>query len=75
MMATPVAPPHNSALTHNTGNTGQIAANTPPKLEANTLNMTGRFKPCLSAYLPEGKARNTWVSANSASNTPTVAAL
>ncbi|HQV90334.1 MAG TPA: arginase family protein [Phycicoccus sp.] len=64
-----------SAARHSTGNTGNSNASAAPALATATAQPTGRFRPWRSAKRPAGRARNTWVSANSASSTPTAAAL
>ena len=40
-----------------------------------TASRTGSLRPCRSAKRPAGNARNTCISANSASSTPTATAL
>ena len=50
-------------------------ASAAPQKAMATLQRIGRWSPCRSANRPAGSARNTWVSANSASSTPTAAAL
>ena len=75
MMAAPDAPPVNNAARHSTGNTGNTSASPAPREAIATEYATGRLSPWRSAKRPAGNARNTWVSANSASSTPTAAAL
>ena len=47
--AQPVAPPQSSAVTHNTGKTGQMAAIPTPRTVTPTLNATGRWRLWRSA--------------------------
>ena len=71
----PDAAPVISAARHNTGNTGQAAANALPITATTTASRTGRRMPWRSVKRPAGKARNTCESANSASSRPTAAGL
>ncbi len=75
MDAAPVAPPVSSALTQSTGNTGHTTARPAPRVAAMMEMPIGRLSPWRSAKRPAGSARNTWVSAKSASSTPTAASL
>ena len=71
----PVAPPVSSAARQSTGSTGNAAASAAPVVAAPTAICSGSRKPWRSAKRPAGSARNTCVSANSESSTPTAAAL
>ena len=73
--AAPVAPPVSNALAHSTGNTGNATARPAPSVAAITDSPIGRLSPWRSAKRPAGSARKTWVSAYSASSTPTAASL
>jgi hypothetical protein len=75
MEAAPVDPPVTSAATHITANTGAATASEAASTDAITASPTGRRSPWRSAYRPDGIARNTGASANSAIRAPTDSAL
>ena len=73
--AVPADAPVSSAITHSTPNVGHAAASAVPSMAAPTASRSGTRKPCRSASRPAGNASTTGESANSASSTPTCAAL